>query len=189
MRGRDAVSAAQDLVNRNNGILEVAIGKSSDNPGEAAVIVYVDKTRTNVQVPQMVRGVRTVVIPTDAESVANDTIPRSLTLTPGLNLSAAALDAALQIKDSHSKEILSDPAFFGIGVTQSYDNPNEAALLVFVDQKLTPKSLPPTVGGLRVRYAFMDRLHVTRSKQQVLPHPSSCSIRSLQRQNSVPPSR
>jgi hypothetical protein len=181
LRGKDAVSAAQDLVNRNNGILGIAIGKSADNPGEAAVIVYVDKTRTNVQVPQTVHGVRTVVIATDADNLANDTVPRSLTITPGLDLPSLTLDAALQIEDNHLKEILSDPAFFGVGVTQSYDNPNEAALLVFVDQKLTPKSLPPIVGGLRMRYAFMDRLHVTRSKQEILPHPSSCSIRALQR--------
>jgi hypothetical protein len=181
LRGRDAVSAAQDLVNRSNGILGVAIGKSADNPGEAAVLIYTDKTRTNVQVPQTVHGVRTVVIPTDSESVANDTVPRYLTVTHGLDLPAATLDVALQIKDNHSREILSDPAFFGVGVTQSYDNPNEAALLVFVDQKVTPKSLPATIGGLRVRYAFMDRLHVTRSKQEILPHPSNCSIRAMRR--------
>ena len=59
---------------------------------------------------------------------------------------------------------MADPAFFGVGVTQSYDNPAEAALLVLVDLTKTPHSMPDVVGGLRVRYVRINRLHVTRSK-------------------------
>ena len=59
---------------------------------------------------------------------------------------------------------MADPAFFGVGVTQSYDNPAEAALLVLVDLTKTPRSMPDVVGGLRVRYMRINRLHVTRSK-------------------------
>ena len=60
--------------------------------------------------------------------------------------------------------LMADPAFFGVGVTQSYDNPSEAALLVLVDLTRTPQSMPLTAGGLRVRYLRVNRLHVTRSK-------------------------
>ncbi len=187
IRGKAAISAAQDLVDHSSGILGVAAGKSADNLGEAAVLVYIDKTKTNVSVPQTINGVRTVVIATDAASVANGTLPSYLTLTRGIHLPAATLEAALKAKEDNVQEILRDPAFFGVGVTQSYDNPNEAALLVLVDQKAIPKSLPATVGGLRVRYAFMDRLHVTRSKEGGLPHPSSCSIRAIQGRNSSLP--
>ena len=59
---------------------------------------------------------------------------------------------------------MADPAFFGVGVTQSYDNPAEAALLVLVDLTKTPRSMPDVVGGLRLRYVRINRLHVTRSK-------------------------
>ena len=56
-----------------------------------------------------------------------------------------------------------NPAFFGVGVGQSFDHPREAALVIYVDRKQVPASLPPTINGLRTRYIVMDRLHVTRS--------------------------
>jgi hypothetical protein len=56
-----------------------------------------------------------------------------------------------------------NPAFFGIGVGGSLDNPKEAALVVYVDRKKVPAQLPAVIEGLRTRYVLMDRLHVTRS--------------------------
>jgi hypothetical protein len=55
---------------------------------------------------------------------------------------------------------MGDPAFFGVGVTQSQDNPSEAALMVFIDRTRTPRSQPATVGGLRVRYRTMSPIHI-----------------------------
>jgi hypothetical protein len=56
-----------------------------------------------------------------------------------------------------------NPAFFGVGVGQSLDNPKEAALVIYADRKQLPGQLLATVGGLRTRYLVMDRMHVTRS--------------------------
>jgi hypothetical protein len=63
-----------------------------------------------------------------------------------------------------------NPAFFGIGVGQSLDNPREAAVVIYVDRNRLPAQLPASVDGLRVRYIVMERLHVTRS--YVAPAPS-----------------
>ena len=72
-----------------------------------------------------------------------------------------------------------DPAFFGVGVTASHDNPAEAALLVLVDSTKTPESMPGIVGGLRVRYLKIGRLHVTKSKfSSAAPRPTSCALKS-----------
>ena len=62
------------LVNPSTGILGVAIGKSSDRPGEGAVILYVDENMT-VTAPPTVDGVRTLVIPTSAHAVAFGSAP------------------------------------------------------------------------------------------------------------------
>ena len=70
---------------------------------------------------------------------------------------------------------MADPAFFGVGVTQSYDNPAEAALLVLVDLTKTPQSMPDLAGGLRVRYVRVNRLHVTRSKFAPVQRAPLCS--------------
>jgi hypothetical protein len=70
---------------------------------------------------------------------------------------------------------MADPAFFGVGVTQSYDNPAEAALLVLVDLTKNPESMPDLAGGLRLRYMRVNRLHVTRSKLAPAPPVSRCA--------------
>ena len=63
-----------------------------------------------------------------------------------------------------------NPAFFGVGVGQSLDNPKEAALVIYVDRNRLPAALPATVDGVRTRYVVMARLHVTRS--YAMPSPS-----------------
>ena len=60
---------APALINPALGILEVAAGASADAPGDPAVIVYVDKTKPNVTVPETIGGIRTLVIPTDQPSL------------------------------------------------------------------------------------------------------------------------
>jgi hypothetical protein len=163
-RGQQALSAARMLVNPSASILGVAIGKSSDRPGEAAVIVYVDENAPQPSVPQMINGVRTIVIPTTARAVSFGFAPQTNALHGTPTVSAAALAQALISKRQASQTLLQqNPAFFGAGIGQSLDNPREAALVIYVDRNRLPAYLPPTVAGLRTRYLVMDRLHVTRS--------------------------
>ena len=77
-------------------------------------------------------------------------------------------------------------AFFGVGVGESFDNPKEAALVVYVDRGQVPARLPATIRGLRVRYIVMDRLHVTRAylsgteaRSHCVPHPAETSVLDL----------
>ncbi len=176
-----AAKAAADVANAtllrpDNAILGIATGKSLDSPGEAAVIVYVDKSKPAVAVPQVVNGVRTLVIPTDAASLSAGTAPLTLPQVEGIHLSADVLRAAAMVQKQFAPQLMADPAFFGVGVTQSYDNPTEAALVVLVDLTKTPKSMPDSIGGLRIRYMRVNRLHVTRSKFAPVPHASRCAL-------------
>jgi hypothetical protein len=151
------------LVNPSLAILGVAMGKSTDRPGEAAVIVYVDEN-AQPSVPQTIDGVRTIVIPTTAHAVAFGAAPLTNALHSASTVSAAALTQALALKRQSAHKLLQqNPAFFGVGVGQSLDNPREAALVIYVDRNRIPANLPSTVAGLRTRYVVMDRLHVTRS--------------------------
>jgi hypothetical protein len=159
-----AESATALLLRPDNGILGTAPGKSLDSPGEGAVIVYVDKNKPGVTVPEVINGVRTLVIPTDAASMNAGTEPTTLTQAEGIHLTADVLRAAATVQRQFAPQLMADPAFFGVGVTQSYDNPAEAALLVLVDLTKTPRSMPDVAGGLRLRYVRINRLHVTRSK-------------------------
>lgn len=161
---QQAVGQARMLVNPSRGILGVAAGKSSDRAGEAAVIFYVDGSM-NVAVPQTVSGVRTEVIPTTSRAVSAGTAPQSAirSNTPA-SLASAVFNQAVVAKDQVAQSLMQqNPAFFGVGVGQSLDNPQEAALVIYVDRRQVPATLPPIVNGLRARYVIMDRLHVTRS--------------------------
>jgi hypothetical protein len=173
-------SAAALLTRPDNGILGAATGQSLDSPGEAAVIVYVDKNKPGIAVPRVVQGVRTLVIPTDAASMGAGTEPTTLPQVEGIHLSADVLRAAAAVQRRFAPQLMADPAFFGVGVTQSYDNPAEAALLVLVDLTKTPRSMPDQVGGLRLRYLRVNRLHVTRSKLAPAMQAPRCSLPSSQ---------
>ena len=113
------------------------------HPGEAAVILYVDQSK-NFSVPQTVDGVRTEVIPTThgsrrghcaALSVSGLAIQQPL----GTSLLTQAIASKQQVERSLMKQY---PAFFGVGVGQSFDNPKEAALVIYVDRSMVPATLP-----------------------------------------------
>jgi hypothetical protein len=178
-RGQQALFAARQLVNPTTGILGVNMGKSSDRPGEAAVVVYVDEN-ASPRLPATIEGVRTLVIATNARAVALGTAPLANPASGVAQLTGAELNAAVAIKKQVVKKLMREsPGIFGVGVGQSLDNPREAALVIYVDRKQMPAHLAQNVDGFRTRYVVMDRLHVTRSyattvgsTRHCLPHGS-----------------
>jgi hypothetical protein len=162
-RTQQALAAARLMVNPSAGILGVAIGKSSDRSGEAAVIVY-ENEGMQVNVPSTVEGVRTVVIPTNTRAVAIGAAPMANAVAGSPSLAAGELNQAMSIKRQLAQSLMQhNTAFFGVGVGRSLDNPKEAALVIYVDRKRIPGEVPRIVDGLRTRVIVMDRLHVTRA--------------------------
>jgi len=178
-RTQQALAQARLMVNPAAGILGVATGKSSDHPGEGAILVYVDENMA-VNIPPLVDGARTLAIPTNARAVAFGSTPQT-PLDTGAPLPPAVLSAAVIVKQQTARNLMrQNPGFFGVGVGQSLDNPKEAALVIYVDRKKVPAQLPAIIDGLRTRYILMERLHVTRSyaapmqsKTHCIPHSAS----------------
>ena len=122
-------------------------------------------------------GVRTLVIPTTAIAVALGSAPQAPAQggygAPALP--ASVLNAAIAAKQQVAQNLMrNNPAFFGVGVGQSLDNPREAALVIYVDRRQIPAQLPISVDGLRTRYIVMDRMHVTRSYAAPIRPKRSC---------------
>lgn len=164
-REQQALNAARALVNPAAGVLGVAMGKSSDRLGAAAVIVYVSGSHASV--PATVDGVRTTVIPATQEAVSLGAASLANAIPDTLSLNPAVLAHAGQIKNQLARTLMRrNPAFFAVGVGVSLDNPREAALVIYVDRNRVPATLPAEIDGLRTRYVEMDRLHVTRSYLQ-----------------------
>jgi hypothetical protein len=160
-RPRPLPAEARALV--SPGILGVAPGRSADRPGEAALLVYVDES-ANPVVPATVAGLRTVLIASNSYSVAFGLAPRAAARASSASLSAAVLAQAEAVKQQVAADLMRrTAAFFAVGVGQSLDSPKEAALVIYVDRRRVPAHLPALVSGLRTRYIFMDRMHVTRS--------------------------
>lgn len=157
---------AQLLVNPGSGIVRVGVTASKDRPGIGAIAFYIEPASSgqtlasiSASIPASIGDVATMVLPASAQSTdsaANSIQPRT-----------ASLNQALAVKQKIAANVLkSGPAFFGIGVGQSLDNPNDAALVLFVDRKKFSRQLPDSLeslGGQRIRIVLMDRLHVTRS--------------------------
>jgi hypothetical protein len=173
-RAERALAQARLLVSSATGILGAATGKSSDHPGEAAVILYTDENRT-VSVPATVGGLRTLAIPTTARAVTYGAAPQTPFEAGSVSLPSSALAQAMAVKSEAVAGLMrQNPAFFGVGVGQSLDNSREAALVIYVDRNNIPAQLPATVDGLRTRYVVMDRLHVTRSYAAAAPSRLHC---------------
>ncbi len=173
---QQALVAARQLVNPSKGILGVAMGKSSDQPGQAAVLIYVSPG-FSAALPPTISGVRTVVIPSTAQAVALGTSPMTASLSEAFPLTATELAPALAAKSRLASDLLRNSAYFAVGVGQSLDNPSEAALVIYVDRHDVPSNMPATLDGLRTRYILMDRLHVTRGyaagfqpRRHCMPH-------------------
>ncbi len=173
-RAQQALFSARALVDPASGILGVAMGKSSDHAGEAAVILYVN-SHLSQKVPATIEGVRTMVIPASIDEVAFGTAPLANPAGVSPSLPPSELKRAFDIKQ-HARTLLrQNSSFFGVGVGQSLDNPREGALVIYVDRRHLPSNPPPSIDGLRTRYVEMDRLHVTRSYSEVLPASHQCS--------------
>jgi hypothetical protein len=174
-RAEQAMGQARMLVSPSAGILGIATGKSADQPGEAAVIIYVDQNM-NVSAPATVKGVRTLVIPTTQRAVALGAAPQTPQdsgITPALT--GQVLRDAIAAKNLTADNLMQqNGAYFGVGVGQSLDNPREAVLVIFVDRKRVPAQLPATINGMRTQYVIMDRLHVTRSYATSVQSRSRC---------------
>jgi hypothetical protein len=138
--------------------------------------VYVDHAAASV--PVLIGGLRTQVVVTDAGAVGRGAAPTMPALEAGLHLSSAALAGATSVERSVAPGLMGDPAIFGVGVTQSRDNPGEAALLVLVDLGRNPHAMPATVGGLRVVYMRLHRFHTTLSKYPTSHRASACEVQT-----------
>ena len=162
-RQQQAMMIARGLVNQSAGILGIAPGKSMDQPGTAAVLVYVDPAASPA-VPETIGGVRTVVLPANPRAVTPGLAPGTSNTAGFTPLPTANVAAAIASKRRISRTLLQqNPAFFGIGIGQSLDDPRQASLIVYVDRNRMHAQLAPVIAGMRTRYVVMDRLHVTRS--------------------------
>jgi hypothetical protein len=123
----------------------VGVGASADEPGRAAIVIYVSGTPLK-PIPAEIDGVRTKVIYGSRFQAQN--------ATPGGEGHAVAreeLQRGVAAKELHAAELLKQPGIIGVGVGRSADAPGESTVVVYVEKGSAHAPVPATVAGVRTR--------------------------------------
>jgi hypothetical protein len=136
----------------------VGVGRSYDNPREAAILLFVDKGQPR-NIPAQVDGVRTRIVEGELfsrrgmvsaeDSAANEQFagaPKQV-----YSISQAEYLRAMAVHAAHVDEQMQQPGVQGVGITSSVDAPGEAALMIFVVRGEAHNAIPPVIDGLRTR--------------------------------------
>ena len=78
-------------------------------------------------------------------------------------VSEAEVARATGAKNKHHPEIMADSAVIGVGVGASEDDPNQAAVVIYVDKEKVRAPIPATIDGVRTRIIITDRFHSTQN--------------------------
>jgi hypothetical protein len=137
----------------------VGVGASFDNPGEAAIVLFVAKGQPRTGIPASVAGIRTRIVEGElfAErgvlSTEQSAAPEQATATPPnvYPISEAEFARAKAVHQAHVDEWMSKTSVQGVGIGSSVDSPGEAALVLFLIRGVAHEAIPPVIDGLRTR--------------------------------------
>jgi hypothetical protein len=143
----------------NASVHAIGLGRSYDNPGQAAILLFVSRGSTSATIPQNLDGVRTRVIEGEVWNYRGLlSAEETAQMVSGLpatqlvyELRAGELDRAKAVHADHAAELLRNSDVLGVGISSSVDSPGEAALLVYVKHGASPNAIPASIGGVRTR--------------------------------------
>ncbi len=143
----------------NASVHAIGLGRSYDNPGQAAILLFVSRGSSPATIPQILDGVRTRVIEGDAWNYrgllsAEETVQMVKGLAaPRLvyELRAGELERAEAVHAVHAPELLKNSDVMGVGISSSVDSPGEAALLVYLKHGAAQGAFPASIDGVRTR--------------------------------------
>jgi hypothetical protein len=137
----------------------VGVGASYDNPGEAAVLLFVTRGQPRTNLPAAVDGIRTRIIeselfsqrgilsPEESTALEQSAAPPQLVYA----ISDAEVARAKAVHGAHMDEMMKMEGVQGVGITSSVDSPGEAALMIFLIRGAEHPAIPPVIDGVRTR--------------------------------------
>jgi hypothetical protein len=137
----------------------VGVGASLDNPGEAAIVLFVAKGQPRTGIPASVKGIRTRIVEGElfAErgvlSTEQSAALEQATATPPnvYPISEAEFARAKAVHQAHVDEWMSKTSVQGVGIGSSVDSPGAAALILFLIREVAHETIPPVIDGVRTR--------------------------------------
>ena len=128
---------------RDAAVIDVGVGRSNDNPNEAALLVFLNG-RPQMSIPAQIEGVRTRIVP----SSAFQPVPGADSRLIGMSGSEVA--RVRVVKERHSEALMSTSGIFAVGVGASKDSDDEGALIIFVERG-KQVVIPAEIDGVRTR--------------------------------------
>ena len=137
----------------------MAVGESYDQPGKAAILLFVGSGESLTSIPRTLDGVRTRLIEgnewahqgllsTEESADLLSTAGRPQIVYP---LQQGEYSRAKTVHTAHVKDLLNQAGILGVGITSSVDAPGEAALLIYVKRGTSQENIPAEIDGLRTR--------------------------------------
>lgn len=162
----------------------VGVGASYDDPGETAILLFVNQGQSPRNLPAAADGIRTRIIEGElfsrrgvlsAEESA--TLEQSAAL-PQLvySISDAEIARAKMVHEAHVDELMKIDGVQGVGITSSADSPGDAALMIFLIRGVAHPAIPPLIDGLRTRVRESSRFRAGFGDSQPK---GGCSVPSL----------
>jgi hypothetical protein len=144
----------------------LGVGASFDHPGEAAVLLFVDRGAPRSGLPVQVDGIRTRIVEGDsfaqsgvltpeASAELERTVPGPQFVPP---VSEAEVARARVVHQGHSGELMRRSDIQAVGVSSSADSPGEAALLIVLVRGLSHDPIPAAIDGVRTRVRETSRI-------------------------------
>ena len=135
------------------------VGASYDNPGEAAILLFVTKGLPRTNLPQTLDGVRTRIVEGEvfarrgALTAAESAELEKSAPAPQMvySISDSELARAKIVHSAHVDEWMKQPGVQGFGITSSVDSPGEAALMISLIRGAAHPAIPPVIDGVRTR--------------------------------------
>src|SRR6185437_11265939 len=131
----------------------IALDRSEDAPGSAAVVIYVKSLPQPGTFPAQLDGVRTRVVA--LSGMQSGATPGAA--GPAISVSEAEVARVASVKENQAEQLMrGNAAIFGVGVGASKDSPGEAVLVLFVDKDMS-YAAPVVMDGARTQVVRTDR--------------------------------
>jgi len=149
---------AAELLGRAD-IKAIGIARSLDEPGEPALLLVTGENNENGNFPRELGRIRTRLMQSEGDFnhrvlTSDETTAFELAAAekpPHSIFSGRELAKAKSVHALHARELLRLPGVEGVGIARSADNPEEAAIVLYVEHGAAHSSLPADIDGVRTR--------------------------------------
>jgi len=149
----------------------IGTGASVDQPGEPAVLLFVNPGQIPTALPAELEGVATRIITVgDAGPhgvVSQATAQRLSPASETFNVSSLSKEEITRAKEAHManvRSLMNQAGIQGVGITSSANSAGEAALLIFTIRGVPRGEIPASIDGVRTRIRETSRFTAGYSK-------------------------